>query len=363
MDYINVEKGNRMMRFIRSIVILTVIALSIFYFTEQQNFMANEEELIQVNRSLKEKSNLLEIKSVPVISEEIDLFECIGQSNELLLERLGEPLRKDPSAYKYEWWIYKQSKGYLQFGILNNEIVTVFGTGMEMNGKPLQIGQMYDELDEEFSFEDEVTYREGLSSYTFRLTKEDLMMRPLMKVSENVFAQLYFDTITKKLSSIRVLSADILLMHRPYEIVYRGDLPQKPDLTESEWKNVEKGMEQQVFDLTNVIRKRHNIPILEWEETVSGVAFNHSKDMAKNNYFSHYKLNGDGLKERLATKDVFYVSAGENIAAQYTDAPAAIEGWLNSESHREALLNKEYTHLGVGVYRLYYTQNFLEQPY
>ncbi|MEK1830243.1 CAP domain-containing protein [Priestia megaterium] len=51
--------------------------------------------------------------------------------------------------------------------------------------------------------------------------------------------------------------------------------------------------------------------------------------------------------------------AGENIASNYQDGIAAVEGWLNSEGHRKALLNKEFTRLGVGVYEKYYTQNFI----
>ncbi|MDY0396277.1 CAP domain-containing protein [Virgibacillus halophilus] len=39
-----------------------------------------------------------------------------------------------------------------------------------------------------------------------------------------------------------------------------------------------------------------------------------------------------------------------------------MQGWLNSKGHREALLNKDYTNLGVGVYKFYYTQNFLAKP-
>lgn len=69
-----------------------------------------------------------------------------------------------------------------------------------------------------------------------------------------------------------------------------------------------------------------------------------------------------GLKERLASEEVYYLAAGENIAAQYPDAPAAMQGWLNSKGHREALLEDDYTHLGVGVYHFYYTQNFLQKP-
>lgn len=56
-----------------------------------------------------------------------------------------------------------------------------------------------------------------------------------------------------------------------------------------------------------------------------------------------------------------FQQAGENIAYNYVDGPAAVEGWLNSEGHRKALLNEDYTHLGVGVDHKYYTQNFIKQ--
>lgn len=64
-------------------------------------------------------------------------------------------------------------------------------------------------------------------------------------------------------------------------------------------------MEQQIYDITNIIRHRHGKDKLDWEESVSNVAFLHSKDMEENNYFSHYSLNGDGLKERLEAGEVF----------------------------------------------------------
>ena len=145
-------------------------------------------------------------------------------------------------------------------------------------------------------------------------------------------------------------------------MTYRGSIPAEPDFTQEEWRKIEKGMEQQVFLLSNVLRNRFNLTNLNWNQEVSEVAFNHSKDMNNNNYFSHFSQNGDGLKERLTDSGLFYVAAGENIAAQYADAAAVVEGWLNSEEHRDALLTKEYTHLGVGVYRFYYTQNFLAKP-
>lgn len=66
--------------------------------------------------------------------------------------------------------------------------------------------------------------------------------------------------------------------------------------------------------------------------------------------------------ERSVRKRRGRISAcGENIAYNYVDGPAAVEGWLNSEGHRKALLNQDYTHLGVGVKEKYYTQNFIKK--
>src|SRR5699024_2650477 len=163
-------------------------------------------------------------------------------------------------------------------------------------------------------------------------------------------------------SSIRILTADTLLKQQAYKIEYRGNLPDVPELSDEDWEEVEAGMEKQIFNISNVMRNQFDKPSVELDNTIGKVAYQHSQDMAENDYFSHYSKDGDGLKERLAAKKVLYMSAGENIASQYPDAPAAMEGWLNSKGHREALLNEDYTHLGVGVYHFYYTQNFIEKP-
>src|SRR5699024_10386660 len=147
---------------------------------------------------------------------------------------------------------------------------------------------------------------------------------------------IYFDTFTDKVSAVRMMSADILLLHRPYEIQYHGRLTEKPDFSKEQWAKIEEGAEQQIFYISNVIRSQHGKSDLAWNETVSNVACLHSEDMAKNNYFSHYEQDGDGLKERLAAKEVLYQTAGENIAAQYPDTPTVNQGRLKSEGQRES---------------------------
>ncbi|API93776.1 CAP domain-containing protein [Virgibacillus pantothenticus] len=355
------------MRFIRNLLLLAVVAVVGFYLLES-NEISPQETMQTISETVKEKEQLLKTKKVPEerpdIALEGDIFQWYGKSSGQLQEELGEPVRKDPSAYGYTWWVYTNEKDqYIQFGIMDGTIHTIYATGKGTNIKPVAIGESYEKVQKHFTFSEEVNYRNGLASFTFKLNANDRKTRPLVKISDSIFMQLYFDTFQQQLSSVRILDINTLLKHQPYEIQYRGELPKKPSLDDHQWAKIEAGMERQIFDITNIMRQQRDKEKLQWEKSVGEVAFLHSKDMAVNKYFSHSSQDGRGLKERLDEGKVAFVAAGENIAAQYPDAAAAMEGWLNSEGHREALLSEKYTHLGVGVYRLYYTQNFLAKPF
>jgi len=364
-EHIN-EFGRQPMRMIRfTLFILFVLAM--IAIVVQENHLLNDSSIKKGSHIIPRES-MLKGKNIPDVrklSDEFngDLFKWMGKTPQSLLNELGDPVRKDLSAYGYTWWIYKNSSDnrYIQFGILDNEIMTIFATGNKLDITPLEIGQDYDSIEKEFTFDKSVNYRQGISTYRLKLTNEDLDKKPLVKVTDDVFIQLYFDTTNNQLISIRVIHGDILLKHKPYEMSYRGNIEMEQKLAKKQWAEVEEGVEQQIFDLTNTIRKMYDKNILQWEESTHEVAFMHSKDMSQNNYFSHHDLEGKGLKDRLWNQNIIYSLAGENIAAEYTDAPAVITGWLNSEGHREALLNEDYTHLGVGVYRYYYTQNFISK--
>lgn len=352
------------MRLIRMLVLVLLVSIAGYYFLE--NSFAPGQAIDNFSEVFEQKKNMLKTKQVPekrtAIPLDGDLFQWVGKKVKDVTEAFGEPVRKDRSAYGYNWLVYKNdNKQYIQFGIVDNTVQSIYAIGDNLSLEPIKIGQNYESIKNEFSFKNEVTYSKRFSSYISRLSDEELQTRPLVKITDDVFMQLYFDTFTEKLSSVRVMSADILLLHRPYEMEYRGDLPEQPNMSDEEWDIVEQGMEQQIFDVTNVMRNYYGKTPLSPDEKVSEVAYSHSKDMHKNNYFSHYGMDGAGLKERLAAKEVFYQAAGENIAAQYPDAPSAMHGWLNSEGHREALLKDDYTDIGVGVYRFYYTQNFLKK--
>ncbi|MBY0120827.1 CAP domain-containing protein [Bacillus sp. S/N-304-OC-R1] len=289
------------------------------------------------------------------------LISLLGKPSNEVINLYGKPLRVDPSLYGYEWWIYPINyQKYIQAGIKDNKIVTIYATGSEAPIMPFKIGQPVAEIYSSNIFDSTINLEYNNSSYKFELSEDDLNTRPLVLIGD-IYAQLYLDKFSGTLSSIRLIDAETLIKQHPYEMVYRGELLESDEDSIVNEEEVERGKERQIFDITNVFRIRNKLNPLEWDEQTAQVALAHSKDMYDSQQFSHISEEFGDLAARLEAGNVFYQMAGENIAANYMDAPAVVEGWLNSKGHRESLLNEHFTHLGVGVFKKHYTQNFIEK--
>src|SRR5699024_1990820 len=143
---------------------------------------------------------------------------------------------------------------------------TIYITGKNASLEPLAIKEKYDDIQKDFTFKNEVTFENGGNSYAFHLTDDDLKGQPLLKINDDLFIQLYMDTFTDSLTAIRVVSADILLSLIPYKLTYQGSLPEKKEWSDEEWKEIQAGMEKQIFDVTNVIRRQFEKDNLKWDE-------------------------------------------------------------------------------------------------
>lgn len=285
----------------------------------------------------------------------------IGQDVGSLEKEWGNPQRIDQTIYGYQWYIYNlDSSQYFQAGVKNNQVVSIYAIGDQLDIAPFEIGQPVEEIFNTQFIDTNVDVNLDGNSYRFELNDTDLNLRPLIQLGD-LYAQLYFDKFTGELSSVRFLNAETLVKERPYKLVYQGKLVEalKPDA--ALWESVQKGTEKEIFDITNVMRKSNGLARLKWNEKVAGIAFEHSRDMYKVNDFSHTSSKDGDLLVRLKAKAIGFKSAGENITANYTDGPAAVEGWLNSQSHRQSLLSKKFTDIGVGVYQKYYTQDFIQK--
>ncbi|GAK11621.1 transporter [Geomicrobium sp. JCM 19039] len=127
--------------------------------------------------------------------------------------------------------------------------------------------------------------------------------------------------------------------------------------------------EEELFALVNAMRVGHELGVLENHVGAAETALAHSRDMASNQYFSHYDPNGVGPFDRMENNSIEFRSAAENLARGQVVPIDVVEGWMNSEhGHREAMLG-HYTHTGIGIAfdeenanRPYFTQLYFTRP-
>ena len=135
------------------------------------------------------------------------------------------------------------------------------------------------------------------------------------------------------------------------------------------------GVGLRILDLINDARARPRYcggqayaaaPPVRWNDMLAQSSLRHSEDMARHNFFDHVNPR-DGTHswdrvERAGYKDS---TTGENIAAGYPTAEAAVEGWIKSPGHCANLMNPEFTEMGAAMavnrrsrMNWYWTQEF-----
>jgi uncharacterized protein YkwD len=117
--------------------------------------------------------------------------------------------------------------------------------------------------------------------------------------------------------------------------------------------------EQAVLALVNDERAVKGCTALVIDDRITTAAQGHSTDMATQNYFSHTSKDGRTFDKRMRGAG-YPKPGGENIAMGYATPNAVMEGWMNSQGHRENILNCSFTTMGLGLDTRgnYWTQNF-----
>ncbi|QLQ40329.2 CAP domain-containing protein [Micromonospora robiginosa] len=118
---------------------------------------------------------------------------------------------------------------------------------------------------------------------------------------------------------------------------------------------------QQVVTLVNQERAKAGCKALTVNSKLTLAAQRHSQDQADHKKMSHDGSDGSKFTDRYNRVGYAFRSGAENVAWGYESADAVMKGWMNSEGHRNNILNCSYTEIGVGVARSngpYWTQDF-----
>lgn len=101
---------------------------------------------------------------------------------------------------------------------------------------------------------------------------------------------------------------------------------------------------------TNTQRKDNGLAPLSENEKLDASALLKAQDMLKNQYFAHISSSGAGPSELAGKVQYEFISIGENLAmGSFSSDQDLVDAWMASPGHRENILNKSFSEIGVAV--------------
>ena len=106
-----------------------------------------------------------------------------------------------------------------------------------------------------------------------------------------------------------------------------------------------------LVDLANNDRGREFLGPLSLNPLLMEAARLKAEDMAKNEYFAHVSPEGKTPWYWFSKAGYTFTHAGENLAINFTDSKEVEQAWLASKTHRQNILNNNFTEIGIAAAR------------
>ena len=110
--------------------------------------------------------------------------------------------------------------------------------------------------------------------------------------------------------------------------------------------------ERGVFELINYERTSRGLHELIWNDVLAAASRYHSMDMAENNFFGHVGSDGLAPLERAQRFGFIGLVVYENCVGGKNAPQEALQTWMDSQQHRNNILSRNMTYIGIGFVRL-----------
>ncbi len=118
---------------------------------------------------------------------------------------------------------------------------------------------------------------------------------------------------------------------------------------------------EEILERVNKEREKVGLQPLELYDILNDTAQEKAIDLYETEVFSHYSENLGYFYDQYNRRGLEYSAGAENIAMGYGAAESVVNGWMNSQGHRDNILGN-FTHMGLGFYKGYWVQQFATDP-
>lgn len=119
------------------------------------------------------------------------------------------------------------------------------------------------------------------------------------------------------------------------------------------------------FEKVNEYRQENGLSKLKFSKELQEVAEIKAKDLLESNNFSHTSATYGSTFNIMRDKKIEYKIAGENLAGNI-NSDRAVEAWINSEAHRNNILENQYNYTAIAAiespeYGMIFVQLFISK--
>lgn len=104
-----------------------------------------------------------------------------------------------------------------------------------------------------------------------------------------------------------------------------------------------------LLEYTNAERQKNGLPVLTENPQLSDAAYKKAANMFQNDYWAHFGPNGESPWDFIKQSGYRYEYAGENLAKNFLFSQNVVDAWMNSPTHKENILRKDYREVGFAV--------------
>jgi uncharacterized protein YkwD len=106
---------------------------------------------------------------------------------------------------------------------------------------------------------------------------------------------------------------------------------------------------QELVNSTNTKRQENGLEPVILNDQLSKAAYSKAFDMFNKDYWAHDAPDGTTPWKFVVDSGYSYIVAGENLAKNFNDSNGVVEAWMNSPTHKDNILRREYKDIGFAV--------------